>query len=84
MLQDFPSSFPPDQVAEVEQCNECSVAGCRNQNCSHEILEVMKYLPEWVEPHMVYSENSIETKQTLGHGQYGTVHKGLFHNGNAV
>ena len=27
---------------------------------------------------------SIEKKQILGHGQYGTVHQGLFHNGNAV
>ena len=84
MLQEFPSSFPKDQVAEVEQFNECSVMGCQSQNCSHEIMKLMKYLPEWVEPHMVYPESSIEKKEILGQGQYGIVHKGLFHNGNAV
>ena len=83
MLQEFPSSFPPTQVTEVEQY-QCLVDGCTNPICSHAILDVMQYLPKWVEPHMVYSEHSIEKKQILGHGQYGTVHQGLFHNGNAV
>ena len=83
MLQEFPSSFPPTQVAEVEQY-QCLVEGCTNPICSHAILDVMQYLPKWVEPHMVYSEASIEKKQILGHGQYGTVHQGLFHNGHAV
>ena len=83
MLQEFPSSFPPNQVAEVEKY-QCLVEGCTNPICSHAILDVMQYLPRWVEPQMVYSETSIEQKQLLGHGQYGTVHQGLFHNGNAV
>ena len=82
-LQEFPSGFPPSQVVEVDGF-ECSVEGCQNRNCTHEILAVMNYLPDWVEPHMVYSDGAIEKKQILGHGQYGTVHQGLFHNGNAV
>lgn len=83
MLQEFPSSFPPNQVAEVEQY-QCLVEGCDNRICSHAIMDVLKHLPDWVEPHMVYSESSIEKKRILGHGQYGTVHQGLFHCGNAV
>ena len=71
------------QVAENEQY-QCMEEGCSYSMCSHEILNLMKYLPAWIEPHMVYSESSIEKKLILGHGQYGTVHKGLFHNGNAV
>ena len=83
MLQEFPSSFPPNQVVEVEHY-QCMVEGCGNGNCSHEIMNIMRFLPDWVEPHMVYSEAAIERKEMLGKGQYGTVHNGLFHNGNAV
>ena len=82
-IEEFPSNIPSDQVAEIEQY-QCLVEGCSNPMCSHKILDTMKYLPAWVEPHMVFSEASIEKKLILGHGQYGTVHKGLFHNGNAV
>ena len=84
MLQAFPSSFPPDQVVENERCSRCSVPNCNENNCSRDILDLMKHFPEWVEPHMVYPAASVEKKQILGHGQYGTVHKGIFHHGKAV
>ena len=83
MLQEFPSSVPPNQVAEVEQY-QCSIEGCQNGICSHAILDVVRHLPDWVDPKMVYSESSIEKTRILGSGQYGTVHQGLFHNGSAV
>ena len=82
-LQEFPSSFPPNQVDEIQPYH-CMVEGCHNQICSHAISDVLKHLPAWVEPHMVYFESSIETKQVLGRGQYGTVHQGLFRSGHAV
>ena len=82
-LREFPTSFPPNRIAEVDEYH-CLVEGCQNRNCSHAITAVMKYLPDWVDRHMVYSESAIEKKEILGHGQYGTVHRGLFHNGNAV
>ena len=82
-LEEFPSNFPTDQVAVVEE-NNCLIEGCTNPICSHKILDTVKCLPNWVEPHMVYLEASIEKKRIIGHGQYGTVHQGLFHNGNAV
>ena len=82
-LREFPSRFPPNQVAEVGDYHR-SVEGCQNGICSDAITEVMKHLPDWVEPHMVYSEGAIEKKEILGHGLYGSVHQGLFHNGNAA
>ena len=84
MLQKFPSTFPPNQLIEMEQYESCMVDGCGNGNCCHKIFEIMKFLPDWVEPQMVYLEGAIERKNMLGHGQYGKVHHGLFHNGNAV
>ena len=83
MLQEFPSSIPENQVAEVEQY-QCLVEGCQNHICAHAILDIVKHLPNWITPRMVYSESSIERKRILGNGQYGTVHQGLFHNGAAV
>ena len=82
-LREFPSTFPPNQLAEVDDY-QCPVEGCHSLICSHAITAVMKHLPDWVDPHMVYSESAIEKKEILGHGQYGTVYQGLFHNGNAV
>lgn len=50
----------------------------------NEIKRVIKSLPEWVEPHMVYPETSVVANKVLGHGQYGQVQQGIFRHGNAV
>ena len=49
-----------------------------------EIENILRVLPPWVEAHMVYPHSSIKTQRLLGHGQYGTVHKGIYHHGYAV
>ena len=43
-------------------------------------------LPKWLSKRqdMIFSSECIEKKEMLGHGQYGTVHKGIFHYGNAM
>ena len=43
-------------------------------------------LPDWLLKHkeMIFPLNCVEKKGVLGHGQYGMVHKGAFHHGNAV
>ena len=50
----------------------------------NEIKRVIKSLPDWVEPHMVYPEASVEVSKVLGHGQFGQVQQGIFRHGNAV
>ena len=49
-----------------------------------EIKHILKHLPDWVEPQMVYPYRSIEANRLLGYGQYGQVHQGLFRQGNGV
>ena len=49
-----------------------------------DVFKVIEYLPLWIRPNMVYPEDSIEVRQLLGSGHYGSVYKGLFRNGNAV
>ena len=43
-------------------------------------------LPKWLSNRqdMVFSPECIDMKEMIGHGQYGTVHKGVFHYGNAM
>ena len=43
-------------------------------------------LPKWLlqRQDMIFPYNRIEKKEMLGHGQYGTVNKGIFHHGNAM
>ena len=43
-------------------------------------------LPKWLSTRqdMIFTPDCIEKKEMLGHGQYGTVHKGVFHYGNAM
>ena len=43
-------------------------------------------LPNWLmaRPEMIYPPQCIETGKMLGHGQYGTVFKGKYVQGNAV
>ena len=43
-------------------------------------------LPKWLSKRqdMIFSSECIEKKEMIGHGQYGTVHKGIFHYGNAM
>ena len=43
-------------------------------------------LPQWIldKPDMIYPQNSIKKKGALGTGQFGTVYKGTYCQGNAV
>ena len=50
----------------------------------NEIKQLLKILPEWVKPHMVFAESSIEATKEIGKGQYGKVQQGTFRHGNAV
>ena len=60
------------------------MGGSLDANFDCEIENILRVLPFWVKAHMVYPQHSIKTQRILGHGQYGTVHKGLYHHGSAV
>ena len=65
-LQEFPSSFPPDQVVEIKRCTQCGDDNCTHYDHSEDIKDLLQHLPEWVEPHMVYPEDSVEKGKILG------------------
>ena len=61
-----------------------TVGGSIDGSIDCEIENVLRVLPYWMKPHMVYSHQSIKIQRVLGHGQYGTVHKGMYQHGSAV
>ena len=48
------------------------------------LKRVIKSLPDWIEPQMVYPETSVKAFDILGQGQFGQVQKGKFFHGSAV
>jgi hypothetical protein len=55
-----------------------------DEDTVNEIQKIILVLPDWISPHMVYPESSIQATKTLGHGHYGEVQQGVFRHRNAV
>ena len=75
MVQNFPDM--PDRQCVNYDTDESDVM---EHECQMDIL------PKWLADRqdMIFSPDYIKKKEMLGHGQYGTVHKGIFHYGNAM
>ena len=76
MVQNFPDGIPDRQFINYD--TEESDMDHDNNN--------MDILPKWLadQQDMIFSPDYITKKEMLGHGQYGTVHKGIFQYGNAM
>ena len=76
------NQFPPDIIEEnfVHCENSSQHTSSTESKCSCFML------PQWIldKPDMIYPQNSIKKKGALGTGQFGTVHKGTYCQGNAV
>ena len=74
-----------DEVVSTLLPSSTSVMdGSLDVNMDCEIENLLRVLPYWIKAHMVYPQNSIKIQRLLGHGQYGTVHKGTYQHGCAV
>ena len=74
-----------DEVESTLLPSSTSVmGGSLDANFDCEIENVLRVLPYWVKSHMVYPPHSIKSQRLLGHGQYGTVYKGIYLHGGAV
>ena len=74
--EDVESTLVPSAVSFI--------GGSLDGSLHCEIEDLLKALPCWVKPHMVYPQHSIKKQRLLGHGQYGTVYKGTYEYGRAV
>ena len=74
VLKDFPD-VPDSQCANYDT-DESDV----------EIECTLDILPKWLTERqdMIFAHKYVKKKEMLGHGQYGTVHKGTFNYGNAM
>ena len=77
-LDEFKLDVFPD-VPEEQCVNYDTDESDMEHDCQLDIL------PKWLSnrQEMIFSLDCIEKKEMLGHGQYGTVNKGIFHYGNA-
>ena len=83
-LETFPlEDSPPEQVAVLDRSPNSSPEH-KNVNMDNFADNIKKYLPEWVELDMIFSEDSIERLNLLGNGNYGTIYKGKYHQGVSV
>ena len=58
------------------------ILGDSDEDNVNKIKRVLKSLPDWVEPHMVYPDTSVKAYDVLGQGQFGQVQKGKFRHGS--
>ena len=71
-------------LAEAEDYPFMRRSFVSEEDTVREIQKLILVLPEWITPHMVYPESSIQATKTLGHGHYGEVQQGVFCHRNAV
>ena len=84
-LETFPLEIPPEQVEILPSSSTPDSAPTHVDTKSEEGQnEIHKYLPDWVNPDMIYRESSIEKLKTLGHGQFGAIYKGRYRHRNSV
>ena len=75
---EFPSNLKGSNVATCKKSG--SRGSLAESKCSCLIL------PQWILDHadMIFSSNSIKRIAIIGSGQFGTVYKGMYSQGNAV
>ena len=73
-MKDFPDV--PD--------GQCASYDTDESDVEHE--SALDILPKWLTKRkdMIFGHEYVIKKELLGHGQYGTVHKGTFNYGNAM
>ena len=79
-IDEFPPTIPEVNISVRRASTHCeSLASFSDNNC------ICSVLPSWIleKPEMICPTNSIQKKQVLGSGQFGTVHKGVYLHGNA-
>ena len=79
----FRNPFRVNDFPDVPD-GQCINYDTEEEDMDHECN--LDILPLWLTKRkdMIFSQEYITTKEILGHGQYGTVHKGIFHYGNAM
>ena len=84
-LDAFPVQIPAEQVEILDRASSpINSPTYENQQIGTDEDDILRCLPNWVRPDMIFSDSSIERTNVLGDGNYGTIYKGRYRHGNSV
>jgi hypothetical protein len=84
-LDAFPAEIPDEQVEILDHASSPNTSlTYENLKISTDVDDILRCLPDWVRPDIIFSESSIERAHVLGAGNYGIIYKGRYRHGNSV